>query len=308
VFENGQLFKDSESPRIEKASCLDFAIAANGLSGGTLESLSSEVDRELAAVQRDYRNIPSPISNPHTPHFDDLLSRAIQCAVKQSMLLKEVCAQLFTDELTGLYNRRGFLDLAVRQLRLSCRAQREFMLFFIDVDDLKQINDRFGHSAGDLALIGAAKVLSQTFRDSDILGRLGGDEFAALAIETSGHNESAIVARMHESLESVITGLSPCVLSLSVGSVRFGRGTASSLEDLMREADRAMYEAKRNRRFRKAANVPARRFNGRPSECGRKPNPRAKDRFEHPAVSWDGPKLRISSRQFDLDSHGCEQS
>jgi diguanylate cyclase (GGDEF)-like protein len=154
-----------------------------------------------------------------------------------------------------LYNRRGFLSLAERQLRLASRTYREFLLFFIDVDDLKRINDTFDHSAGDLALIRTAEVLVNTFRDSDILGRLGGDEFAALAIETSGHNEAAIMARLRESLESVSANESRYLLSLSVGAVRFSPGTTSSIVELMYQADRAMYEAKRSGRSGRPANI-----------------------------------------------------
>jgi diguanylate cyclase (GGDEF)-like protein len=118
------------------------------------------------------------------------------------------------------------------------------LLFFIDVDGLKWINDSFGHSEGDLALAQTAEVLRRTFRDSDVLARLGGDEFAALAIEASGHSEATITARLRQNLETVSTNESRYVLSLSLGVVRFDPRTTSSIAQLMLQADRAMYEHK----------------------------------------------------------------
>ena len=102
------------------------------------------------------------------------------------MLQSELSSLALTDELTGLYNRRGFICLSEVQLKLARRSGCDMVLFFIDVDGLKQINDSFGHSEGDNALIRTAEVLRMTFRESDVLARIGGDEFGALAIEASG--------------------------------------------------------------------------------------------------------------------------
>jgi len=168
--------------------------------------------------------------------------------VKQYMLRAELSNLALTDELTRLYNRRGFLSLAERQLKLGRRSGREILLFFIDVDGLKRINDSFGHSEGDLALTHTAEVLGKTFRDSDVFSRLGGDEFAALAIEASGHSEGTITARLRQNLETVNTNESRYLLSLSLGVVRFDPRTTSSIAELMLQADRAMYEAKRHHR------------------------------------------------------------
>jgi two-component system cell cycle response regulator len=131
---------------------------------------------------------------------------------------------------------------------LGRRSGREMLLFFIDVDSLKQINDSFGHSEGDLALTRTAEVLEKTFRDSDVLARLGGDEFAALAIEASGHSEATITARLRQNLETVSANDSRYLLSLSLGVVRFNPRTTTSIAQLMLEADRAMYQAKRDHR------------------------------------------------------------
>ena len=121
----------------------------------------------------------------------------------------------------------------------------ERLRFFIDVDGVKRINEAFGHSEGDLALTRTAEALRTTFRDSDVLARLGGDEFAVLAIEASGHTEATVMARLRRNLEMVSTNESRYLLSLSVGVVRFDPSTTSSLAQLMLQADRAMYDAKK---------------------------------------------------------------
>ncbi|MFO7570596.1 MAG: diguanylate cyclase, partial [Smithellaceae bacterium] len=96
---------------------------------------------------------------------------------------KELESLAFDDHLTGLYNRRGFFTLAKRELNRAVRSEKTLLLFFADLDDLKAVNDQFGHEEGDRALIAAAKILSQTFRSSDIVSRIGGDEFAILAVD-----------------------------------------------------------------------------------------------------------------------------
>ena len=98
-------------------------------------------------------------------------------------LAQEQARQLaITDELTGLYNRRGFFIMAEQQKQIALRSNVRGLLMFVDVDDFKRVNDEYGHDMGDTLIIGAAKVLTQTFRAGDLLARLGGDEFAVLAL------------------------------------------------------------------------------------------------------------------------------
>ena len=170
------------------------------------------------------------------------------CAVKQNVPRAKLSSLALTDELTGLYNRLGFLYLTERQLKRVRRSARDILLFFIDVDGLKSINDSFGHSEGDSALIHTAEILINTFRDSDILARLGRDEFAALVMEASGHNEATITARLRESLETVNAQEPRYALSLNVGVARVIPRTASSIAELMLQADRAIYQAKTTER------------------------------------------------------------
>jgi diguanylate cyclase (GGDEF)-like protein len=216
----------------------------------SFQTLLSESDFELANLLQEVDALPDRPSGslPQRHPVSQLLSRAVECAVKQYLLRARLSNLAFTDELTGLYNRRGFIPLTERQMRLGRRSNREMLLFFVDVDGLKRINDSFGHSEGDLALTRTADVLRTTFRDSDVLARLGGDEFAALAIEASGHSEAFITARLRQNLETASSTDPRYPLSLSLGVVRFDPRTTSSITQLMLRADKAMYNHKAQRR------------------------------------------------------------
>ena len=213
------------------------------------QALLSEANRELASLLRDVRTeshgtLPGDTGNQQV---SELLMRAVRCAAKQYMLQAELGNLALTDELTGLYNRRGFVAMAERQLKLGRRSGRGMLLFVIDVDRLKQINDSFGHFEGDRALKRTAQALEMTFRDSDVIARLGGDEFAVLAIEASGHSEATIRTRLYEDLKSISAGESRYEISLSLGVARFDPSNRTSIGELMVKADQAMYEQKRRR-------------------------------------------------------------
>src|SRR5215471_9810632 len=168
------------------------------------QGLLKEANRELATLLREVHAGPDTdlLDGAGSQGIRDLLRRALLCATKQYMLQTELSNLALKDELTGLYNRRGFLALADRQLKLARRSGRSLLLFFIDVDGLKEINDVFGHAEGDAALKCAAEALETTFRDSDVIARFGGDEFAVLAIEASDQNEATIRERLTQYLNS----------------------------------------------------------------------------------------------------------
>lgn len=217
-----------------------------------LQAVFAKANRELAKLLQDVRtkSAAGQLATAQNGSTNKLLMRAVQCAVKQYMLQAELGSLALSDELTGLYNRRGFLALAERQLKLGRRSGRAILVFFADVDGLKQINDKFGHKEGDLALVHAAQVLEKTFRDSDIVARFGGDEFAVLALEVSGHSESTIRARLEQNLHELNAQQSRYTLSISLGAMRFdprSPKSPASIEQLMIQADEAMYEEKRLR-------------------------------------------------------------
>src|SRR5712664_4419420 len=212
-------------------------------------SLLSEANRDLAKLLRDVRTESggTVLGDARGRQVSELLMRAVRCAAKQYMLQAELGNLALTDELTGLYNRRGFMALAERQLKLARRSGRGMLLFMTDVDCLKQINDSFGHFEGDRALKRTADVLEETFRGSDVVARLGGDEFAVLAIEAAGHSEATIKTRLFECLKSISADESRYEISLSLGLARFDPSSCTSIGELMVKADQAMYEQKRRR-------------------------------------------------------------
>jgi diguanylate cyclase (GGDEF)-like protein len=217
-----------------------------------LQTVFAKANGELAKLLQDVRtkSAAGQLGTAQNGSTNKLLMRAVQCAVKQYMLQAELGSLALSDELTGVYNRRGFLALAERQLKLGRRSGRAILVFFADVDGLKQINDKFGHKEGDLALVHAAQVLEKTFRDSDIVARFGGDEFAVLALEVSGHSESTIRARLEQNLHELNAQQSRYTLSISLGAMRFdprSPKSPASIEQLMIQADEAMYEEKRLR-------------------------------------------------------------
>ena len=221
----------------------------NGRIDDAFQALLSEANRELASLLRDVRTeshgaLPG---DTRCQPVSELLMRAVRCAAKQYMLQAELGTLALTDELTGLYNRRGFMALAERQLKIGRRSGRGMLLIVMDVDRLKQINDSFGHLEGDRALKRMADVLEETFRDSDVLARLGGDEFAVLAVEASGHSEATIKTRLFECLKAISAEPSRYEISLSVGLARFDPCSRASIGELMAKADQAMYEQKRRR-------------------------------------------------------------
>jgi diguanylate cyclase (GGDEF)-like protein/PAS domain S-box-containing protein len=155
----------------------------------------------------------------------------------------------FLDELTGLYNLRGFLGLAEQQLTLAKRTGRGALLLLADVDDLKVINDTMGHHLGDQALRDMADLLRQSFRGTDILARHGGDEFGIWAVEADPESSEMLQARLYKNLEAMIEREDrPYRLSFSVGAVYFDPTRENlTLRNLMERADERMYNRKRGR-------------------------------------------------------------
>ena len=155
-------------------------------------------------------------------------------------------AYSLTDDLTGIYNRRGFTTLASQQIKIADRSRKEMFLIFADVDNLKEINDRFGHLEGDRALIDVAKIMKETFRESDIIARIGGDEFVALTTETDGMDAEGIVSRLLENIKRFNdTQQRNYVLSMSVGVAKYSPDEPCTIDELISKADRMMYERKK---------------------------------------------------------------
>ena len=180
-----------------------------------------------------------PRSGRDTPRELVIVSRDITTRKLQEEHLKDMA---ILDELTGLYNRRGFMALANQHIKHARRSKRRAMLVFADLNGLKRINDTHGHADGDRALIAAADVFMRTFRDSDVVARIGGDEFAVLALEADNESAEAIRDRLSAAIDSANRGrVRPYELSMSVGIVPFDPDQNASVEELMTFADREMY-------------------------------------------------------------------
>jgi diguanylate cyclase (GGDEF)-like protein len=178
------------------------------------------------------------------------LIAAVATAYHQKSLMVGRLRELtLVDELTGLNNRRGFLVLAEKQLQIAQRTSRPDLLLFVDLDGMKAINDRHGHAAGDAALRRVAGVLRAAFRSSDILSRFGGDEFALLCPDTGMDALRRILEELERRVaEANASSADPWRLEVSVGAAAFDPRRPASLDQLLHEADAAMYQAKVGKR------------------------------------------------------------
>jgi diguanylate cyclase (GGDEF)-like protein len=160
---------------------------------------------------------------------------------------EKLLALSLTDELTALYNRRRFFILTEQCLKVAVRTKKRLLLLFIDMDDLKWINDHYGHNEGDHALIYLATILKKTFRESDIIARIGGDEFVVLS-ESTDENGEILMTRLNENIRDYNAKTSQRYkLSISIGAARFDPEHPVSIDELLSKADALMYAQKRRK-------------------------------------------------------------
>jgi two-component system cell cycle response regulator len=184
----------------------------------------------------------------------ELLGRSIRYGLERHRAMAELRRLALVDELTGVHNRRGFMLLGEQQLAVARRAGLPVTVLFVDVDGLKRINDTLGHEHGDRALVAAAELMRRTFRASDVVGRVGGDEFAALLVSETEPATSG--ERLRAAIDEYNRDAGPPELSCSVGAVRRDLADDSTLQDLLAEADRAMYRTRQGARAGRAAPDP----------------------------------------------------
>jgi diguanylate cyclase (GGDEF)-like protein/PAS domain S-box-containing protein len=176
--------------------------------------------------------------------FTDITSRK---RAERALQEKEQQAQeqALRDDLTGLHNRRGLLHVMDALIKLGVRAERALSLVYIDLDYMKKINDTFGHAEGDRALVDAAQILESNLRESDFIARIGGDEFCVVLSGGTEVQDQAAVARIEKAVRHHnAAGGRPYELSFSVGVARFDPASPSTIEELLKAADAAMYRAK----------------------------------------------------------------
>jgi len=207
-------------------------LAVPAIMSGAIVGLIVVANSENPYLERDLNAVA---------RLADLYAIAIQ-RTRTEDALRELS---LVDELTRAYNRRGFLTLAEQQIKVAHRTKKEMSLFYVDLDDLKKINDSFGHDEGDAALTEAADLLKEAFRDSDIIARIGGDEFVVLAIDLAEGKVTALIRRLRERIQARNAQAGAVYpLSFSLGVSRYEPDKPCTLQELLAQADRRMYEEK----------------------------------------------------------------
>ncbi len=154
-----------------------------------------------------------------------------------------------TDELTNLYNRRGFFTLLEQQLKVVKRENKRVFILYADIDKFKHINDKLGHETGDAVLIDTAHIFKETFRDSDIISRMGGDEFVVFPIGNSEADVNIMIARLQNNIDKYNNCRDNAYkLSISLGTACYDPDNhAQSIETVLAKADKNMYIQKKNK-------------------------------------------------------------
>jgi diguanylate cyclase (GGDEF)-like protein len=213
---------------------------------GLLTSAMLATDKELGNVIHEVDEVAKAIrAGVDAKSLRETVHPAVWFAVRHVILERELQQLAVTDDLTCFYNRRGFFAAATQQMKLARRNGDPALLFFFDLDNLKDINDAFGHREGDRALVRTADAIEEVFRDSDVVARMDGDEFAVLAIDASGRHQEPILHRLQKQLSKANLEEPRYMLSVSVGIARFNPLEETNLAELMAEAGRSLDEKKR---------------------------------------------------------------
>ena len=250
---------EARTKRLQDAEHLSFLIRMIGLPGGLVAAgflvaaFASRLLKRIESLSENTRRLEQGLplleSTTHRDELGQLERTLVETGTKVIELQGELQRLATVDPLTGLANRRGFLDAAEHRLDLARRQGSALALLFVDADGLKHVNDTLGHSAGDDLLQEVGALLRDTFRASDLPARLGGDEFCVLvsADTVVGIN----VARTRLSDAVAMANRLPArayQLSLSMGISVFDPDHDRSVDDLIARADALMYEEKRAKR------------------------------------------------------------
>lgn len=214
----------------------------------------AEPQEILRAVNESLKQPTQPARLPQTgqlqrEHLQLLADKLYQKVSELEKVNDRLRSLSLSDGLTGLNNRRGFMILATGLLKFTRRAGYSLCLLYIDLDSLKYINDTFGHTAGDTAITHFARILTDTFRDSDVIGRMGGDEFVALIIDATESDLAGMQARLQSNVDAHnLQSERGYALSFSLGVIRVDPKSTITMEALLSQADAAMYKHKQGRK------------------------------------------------------------
>ena len=187
------------------------------------------------------------------PRFNDEgeligLVHIVTDITREKKLENDLRHMAITDELTGIFNRRGFFALAKQQLKIAKREKKKVAILYADIDDFKYINDHYGHKEGDNALIETSNLLKESFRESDIIARIGGDEFVIMITETPETTIEMLTSRLKATIDAFnIHSGKPYQLSLSIGMSRYDPELPCSFDDFISKADKMMYQQKKKK-------------------------------------------------------------
>lgn len=193
--------------------------------------------------------------------YDEVVEAGATDFIKKPFTIKEITARLkhvrmqeemrslmLRDQLTGVYNRRGFFTMVEHLFKVAKRKKRGMYMLYADLDNLKQINDKFGHQEGDAALEDIAAILKKNYRESDIIARIGGDEFVVIPVGTKGDRIETILERLDKAIESHnLKSSREYRLSISAGLAFYDPENPSSVDELLARGDRSMYERKKKK-------------------------------------------------------------
>lgn len=179
----------------------------------------------------------------------DILVRSIFYAIERNELLLQLKAKSVKDDLTGLYNRRGFFELSNKIMNCSGASSKDFLLVYTDLDGLKGINDNYGHTEGDNAIIAAAEILRKAFEESDIIARIGGDEFVILKICSNTDYGDGFKSQIKVATDNYNSSSGKLYkLSISVGTTQYSGEEKLSIDELLKIADMKMYNEKQKKK------------------------------------------------------------
>jgi diguanylate cyclase (GGDEF)-like protein/PAS domain S-box-containing protein len=203
---------------------------------------------EAVFICKDGRHIPVEVTSNFV-HLQgkNFIVSVVRDISDRKLFEHELKRQAQSDYLTGLANRRHFIELSEKEIARTIRYGRPMSLLMLDIDHFKEINDTFGHQAGDIALQMFAACCQEALREIDIIGRFGGEEFAVILPETDGDDACEVAERLCQFIASqtiTIEKGASVRLTVSVGLTTLADDGKADLDTLLRQADGALYTAK----------------------------------------------------------------
>ncbi len=234
-------YDDSQIHRLARASGIQHILRK-----------PSEPHEILRAVNDALKRPAAPAHLPQTgqlqrEHLEVLANKLYEKVTELESANERLRSLSLNDNLTGLNNRRGFMILATGLMKFARRAGYSLCLLYIDLDSLKHINDTLGHAAGDAIILRFARILTDTFRESDIIGRLGGDEFVVLMADATDSDMEAMRQHLQNNVDTFNRQAGQTAITFSLGAIRVPPTSTITMEELLSQADKAMYEHKRRR-------------------------------------------------------------